>query len=252
MTAPAFDLNADLGEGFDDAALLAVVTSANVACGFHAGDGPTMRRVCDEAALRSVAVGAQVSYDDKDGFGRRPMDVAPALLTEQVSRQILDLAGHAAAAGTAVTYVKPHGALYNRVVGDPKQAHAVVEGVLDAGLGALPVLCLAGSALHEAAARAGLPIVTEAFVDRGYNADGTLVPRGEPGALITERDQVVARALDVAWGRPVTTASGASVQLTARSLCLHGDTGDAATLGNSVRAALERSGVILRAFAPAP
>jgi UPF0271 protein len=252
VAAPVIDLNADLGEGFDDDALLAVVTSANVACGFHAGDGPTMRRVCEEAAVRSVAVGAQVSYDDRDGFGRRPMDVPPALLAEQVSRQILDLGEQAAAAGTAVTYVKPHGALYNRVVGDPKQADAVVAGLRAAGVGALPVLCLPGSALHDAARAAGLPIVAEAFVDRGYSAEGHLVPRGQPGALIAEPDDVVARALDLAWGRHVTTASGSSVLINAHSLCLHGDTPGAAALGNSVRAVLERSGVVLRAFAPAP
>ena len=252
MAAPVVDLNADLGEGFDDAALLDVVTSANVACGFHAGDAATMRAVCDGAARRGVAVGAQVSYHDRAGFGRRAMDVAPDVLSQQVADQIVELSTHALSEGTAVTYVKPHGALYNRVVHDAGQAHAVVDGILAADVGPLPVLCLPGSALHLAATREDLPVVTEAFVDRGYTDSATLVPRTEPDAVVTEPDAVVARALDLAFGRPVTTASGGRVTIEARSLCLHGDTQGAASLGARVRAALEDAGVELRAFAPAP
>lgn len=283
MSAPVVDLNADLGEGFDDAALLAVVTSANVACGFHAGDAATMRRVCELAVERGVAVGAQVSYLDRDGFGRRSMDIASELLAEQVAEQVAELAAHAAAAGTSVTYAKPHGALYNRAAHDPVQAQAVVAGVVASGVvgsgvdaagGAqpvvgvpvvgLPVLGLPGSALHAAALEAGLPVVAEAFVDRGYTAQGTLVPRGEPGAVVTEPGAVVARALDLAMGRAIAAVSGEAregaepggarhlrITVKARSLCLHGDTPGAALLGAQVRAALEQAGVHVRSFTEA-
>ncbi|NEB11188.1 LamB/YcsF family protein, partial [Streptomyces coelicoflavus] len=192
------DLNADLGEGFgrwrltDDEGLLSVVTSANVACGFHAGDPATMRRVCALAAERGVTIGAQVSYRDLAGFGRRTMDVPPAELAAEVAYQIGALEVFARAAGTRVAYVKPHGALYNRVVRDEEQAAAVVDGVLLAG-GALPVLGLPGSRVLERAVRAGLPVVPEAFADRAYTDEGTLVPRVQEGALVTDPDAVVAR-----------------------------------------------------------
>uniref|UniRef100_UPI0007660316 LamB/YcsF family protein n=1 Tax=Streptomyces scabiei TaxID=1930 RepID=UPI0007660316 len=186
----SIDLNADLGEGFgrwtltDDERLLSVVTSANVACGFHAGDAATMRRVCALAAEGGVRVGAQVSYRDLAGFGRRAMDVPPAELAAEVAYQIGALEVFARAAGTRVSYVKPHGALYNRVVGDEEQAAAVVDGVLLADA-TLPVLGLPGSRLLALAEAAGLPAVTEAFADRAYTDQGTLVPRGQEGAVIT-------------------------------------------------------------------
>ncbi|MDG4864563.1 LamB/YcsF family protein, partial [Streptomyces sp. T-3] len=193
MTRVLIDLNADLGEGFgrwqltDDEQLLSVVTSANVACGFHAGDAATMRRVCELAAARGVRIGAQVSYRDLAGFGRRAMDVPATELAAEVAYQIGALEVFARAAGTRVSYVKPHGALYNRVVHDDEQATAVVDGVLLAG-GDLPLLCLPGSRLLEVAAKAGLPVVREAFADRAYTDAGTLVPRAEQGSVITEPD----------------------------------------------------------------
>ncbi|WP_033309727.1 5-oxoprolinase subunit PxpA [Streptomyces iakyrus] len=250
----SIDLNADLGEGFgrwrltDDERLLSVVTSANVACGFHAGDAVTMRRVCELAAERGVRIGAQVSYRDLAGFGRRAMDVPPAELAAEVAYQIGALEVFARAAGARVAYVKPHGALYNRVVHDEEQAAAVVDGVLltDA---ALPVLGLPGSRLLELAGKAGLPVVTEAFADRAYTDAGTLVPRTLEGAVVTDPDAVVERSLGLARSGEVVSRSGTRIGVRARSLCLHGDTPGAVELARRVRERLEASGVRVEAFA---
>jgi UPF0271 protein len=250
----SIDLNADLGEGFgrwrltDDERLLSVVTSANVACGFHAGDPATMRRVCELAAERGVVIGAQVSYRDLAGFGRRAMDVPPAELAAEVAYQIGALEVFARAAGSRVAYVKPHGALYNRVVHDAEQAAAVVEGVLIAD-GGLPVLGLPGSRLLDLAAQAGLPAVTEAFADRAYTDEGTLVPRGQDGAVVTDPEAVVARSVELARSGTVTARSGARIGVRARSLCVHGDTPGAVELARRVRDRLEASGVRVESFA---
>ncbi|MFE8993765.1 LamB/YcsF family protein [Streptomyces collinus] len=250
----SIDLNADLGEGFgrwrltDDERLLSVVTSANVACGFHAGDAVTMRRVCELAAERGVRIGAQVSYRDLAGFGRRAMDVPPAELTAEVAYQIGALEVFARAAGARVAYVKPHGALYNRVVHDEEQAAAVVDGVLLADA-ALPVLGLPGSRLLELAGKAGLPVVTEAFADRAYTDAGTLVPRTLEGAVVTDPDAVVERSLGLARSGEVVSRSGTRIEVRARSLCLHGDTHGAVELARRVRERLEASGVRVEAFA---
>lgn len=247
------DLNADLGEGFgrweltDDAALLASVTSANVACGFHAGDPATMRRVCELAAAAGVRIGAQVSYRDLAGFGRRAMDVPAGELAAEVAYQIGALELFARAAGSSVGYVKPHGALYHRTVQDAEQAAAVVAGVRLAGA-PLAVLGLPGSALHTAAEAAGLPTVAEAFADRGYRPDGTLVPRSEPGAVLTDPAEVVKRAVGIARDGRVTASDGRPLRLRARSLCLHGDTPGAAGLARLVRQELAAAGVTVRAF----
>ncbi|MEU8907767.1 LamB/YcsF family protein [Streptomyces mirabilis] len=247
------DLNADLGEGFgrwrltDDEQLLSVVTSANVACGFHAGDAATMRRVCELAAERGVRIGAQVSYRDLAGFGRRAMDVPPDELAAEVAYQIGALQVFARAAGACVSYVKPHGALYNRVVHDEEQAAAVVEGVLLADA-ALPVLGLPSSRLLKLAERAGLPTATEAFADRAYTEQGTLVPRTHADAVITDTEAVVERSLGLAHFGMVTSHSGTRIPVRARSLCLHGDTPGAVDLARRVRARLESSGVAVKAF----
>lgn len=255
MTAmTAIDLNADLGEGFgrwqltDDERLLSVVTSANVACGFHAGDAVTMRRVCALAVERGVTIGAQVSYRDLAGFGRRAMDVPAAELAAEVAYQIGALEVFARAAGARVAYVKPHGALYNRVVHDEEQAGAVVEGVLLADA-ALPVLGLPGSRLLELARTAGLPAVPEAFADRAYTERGTLVPRGRAGAVVTDPDAVVARSVSLARAGRVASEAGTEIDVRARSLCLHGDTPGAVDLARRVRRGLEESGVRVEAFA---
>lgn len=246
------DLNADLGEGFgvwrlgDDIALLEIVTSANVACGFHAGDASTMREVCQAAAAGGVAVGAQVSYLDLAGFGRRFIDVDPAQLADEVLYQIGALDGIARASGTSVSYVKPHGALYNAVVHHDAQAAAVADAVR--AFGVLPVLGLAGSRLLDAAESVGLPCVFEAFADRGYTPEGTLVPRGTPGALITETAAVVERAVRLAVSGEIVAVDGTVLQMPARSLCLHGDTPGAVHHARAVRAALEQAGVEVAAF----
>ncbi|MFF3290273.1 LamB/YcsF family protein [Streptomyces sp. NPDC003023] len=254
MTWASIDLNADLGEGFghwrltDDEQLLSVVTSANVACGFHAGDAVTMRRVCELAAERGVRIGAQVSYRDLAGFGRRSMDVPSDELAAEIAYQIGALQIFARAAGSRVSYVKPHGALYNRVVHDTEQAAAVVEGVLLSG-DRLPLLGLPGSRLHTMAEKAGLPVVTEAFADRAYTAEGTLVPRGEDGAVISDPDTVVERSVTMARFGVVASGCGRSVGVRARSLCLHGDTPGAVALARRVRGQLESVGVRVEAFA---
>lgn len=249
----SIDLNADLGEGFgrwtltDDEQLLSVVTSANVACGFHAGDAATMRRVCELAAERGVRIGAQVSYHDLAGFGRRAMDVPPAELAAEVAYQIGALEVFARAAGTRVSYVKPHGALYNRVVHDEEQATAVVEGVRLADA-ALPVLGLPGSWLLKLAEEAGLAAVTEAFADRAYTDQGTLAPRGHEGAVITDTATVIERSVGLARSGTVVSHSGERILVRARSLCLHGDTPGAVELARRVRAELAAAGVRVEAF----
>ncbi|MGX7824912.1 LamB/YcsF family protein [Actinokineospora sp. 24-640] len=244
------DLNSDLGEGFgvwrlgDDDALLDVVTSANVACGFHAGDASTMRAVCAAAARRGVAVGAQVSYRDLAGFGRRFIDVDPVVLADEVLYQIGALDAFARAAGTHVSYVKPHGALYNATVHHEAQAGAVLAGTR--AYGDLPVLGLPGSRLLAAAGSRGVP---EAFADRGYTPDGTLVPRSEPGALLTDTDAVVARALRLAVDGELVAVDGTVLTVRARSLCLHGDTPGAVAHARAVREALDTADVEVVPFA---
>ncbi|MEO5851846.1 MAG: 5-oxoprolinase subunit PxpA [Nocardioides sp.] len=224
------DLNADLGEEVtDDAGLLALVTSANVACGYHAGTVATMRAVCAEAARLGVRVGAQVSYADREHFGRVARDVPAALLSEQVADQVGTLAAIASASGTAVTYLKPHGALYHRVVDDEVQAGAVL-----AGSGDLPVLGLPGGRLLSLAAAAGRRTHTEGFPDRAYDARGGLVPRTEPGAVLDDPVLIAARALDLAQR--------------VDSVCVHGDTPGAVAHARAVRAALEGAGLTVRAF----
>ncbi len=251
---PVIDLNSDLGEGFgawtlgDDDALLEVVTSANVACGFHASDPVIMRRVCERAAERGVAVGAQVGYRDLAGFGRRFVDVEPHALTQDVIYQLGALDAFARTAGTRVRYLKPHGALYNAIVHHEAQAAAVVAAVVDVDP-ALPVLGLPGSRWLELAAEAGLTTVHEAFADRAYEPDGTLVPRGRPGAVLHDPDEIAERCVAMATGGTVTDVAGGELALAPRSICVHGDTPGAVAIARAVRAALDRCGVELAPFA---
>ena len=257
MTVPGpltIDLNADLGEGFgvwqlgDDDALLGVVSSANVACGFHAGDPVTMRRVCARAAAAGVAVGAQVSYRDLAGFGRRFIDVDADELTADVLYQLAALDGIARVAGTRVSYVKPHGALYNAVVTHEGQARAVLDAVL-AYDRRLPVLGLPGSVLLREAEAGGMQPVPEGFADRGYTPAGTLVPRTEPGAVLHDPAVVAERAVRMAADGVVVAVDGSSVLMPVRSVCVHGDTPNAVEIARSVRAALEATGVVVAPFA---
>jgi UPF0271 protein len=248
------DLNSDLGEGYgrwtlgDDAAMLEVVTSANIACGFHAGDPATIDRTVRAAVERGVAVGAQVSYPDLVGFGRREIDLPPGDLTADVLYQLGALEAFAKAAGSRVRYVKPHGALYNRVARDPVQAAAVVEAIRRYDP-ALPLLTLPGSAAAAAAAEAGVQAVGEGFADRAYTGEGRLVSRREPGAVLDDPGRVAARAARMATEGRVGTVDGGEVAVAVRSLCVHGDTPGAVELARAVRAALEEAGVVLEAFA---
>jgi 5-oxoprolinase (ATP-hydrolysing) subunit A len=248
------DLNSDLGESFgrwvlgDDEAVLGLVTSANVACGFHAGDPTTLRRTCAGAAARGVVVGAQVGYRDLAGFGRRFIDVAPDELADDVVYQIGALDGMCLVAGTAVRYVKPHGALYNAVVHHEEQAAAVVAAVRDYSTD-LPVLGLPGSAFLRAAEKAGLRAVPEFFVDRAYTREGTLVSRREAGAVLHDPDDVSARVLRLVTDGVVTAIDGNDVPVRAESACVHGDSPGAVDMARAVRSSLEKAGVVLEPFA---
>jgi 5-oxoprolinase (ATP-hydrolysing) subunit A len=253
VVTDALDLNADLGESFgrwvlgDDDAMLDLVTSANVACGFHAGDPTTLRATCRGAARRGVVVGAQVAYRDLAGFGRRFVDVPPGELADEVVYQLGALDGLCRVAGTRVGYVKPHGALYNAVVHHEEQAAAVVAAVRDYDA-ALPVLGLPGSALLRAAAAAGLRAVPEFFADRGYTPDATLVPRREPGALLHDPGEVAARVVRFAGEGVVAAVDGSVVAVAAESVCVHGDSPGAVAMARAVRDGLAAAGVAIRPF----
>jgi UPF0271 protein len=247
------DLNADLGESYgswrmgDDEALFDVVTSANVACGFHAGDPVTMLRTCRAAAARGVVVGAHPSYPDLVGFGRRRMELSDDELSAAVLYQLGALDACCRAAGTRLAYVKPHGALYHEVVSNPGAARAFVAAVVV--LAPLAVLGPAGSELLGAARKAGLKTAAEVFADRAYLADGRLVPRGEPGAVIDDPDAVAARVVEMVTRRSVTAVDGSSVPLLLDSICLHSDTPGAVALARRVCGELLGAGVEIGAFA---
>ena len=252
-TEPTVDLNADLGEGFglwrltDDEALLDAVSSANVACGFHAGDPSTMRRVCEAALARGVSIGAHVGYRDLAGVGRRFVDMAPAELRDDVVYQLAAMVGTAASVGARVRYVKPHGALYTAIVTHREQAAAVVAAVVAVDP-TLPLVGLPGSVVLELAAAAGLTPVTEAFADRAYTPQGTLISRRLPGSVLHDVADVVARCVAMATGRAVTDAEGGPLLVRARSICVHGDTPGAVGMARAVRAGLEGAGVRVAAF----
>ncbi|BBZ11795.1 LamB/YcsF family protein [Mycobacterium branderi] len=247
------DLNADLGEGFgvwrlgDDDAMLGIVTSANVACGFHAGDPAGLLRVCRIAAERGVRIGAQVSYRDLAGFGRRFIDVTAEDLLADVVYQIGALQGLAQAAGSAVSYVKPHGALYNTIVTNHTQAAAVAEAVRSVDPG-LPVLGLAGSAFFDEAAQRGLRTVPEAFADRAYRADGQLVSRREPGAVLHDPAAIAERVVTMVTKGRVVAVEGSSISVSVESVCVHGDSPGAVQIAAAVRDRLKADGIDVKAF----
>lgn len=248
------DLNADLGESFgrwtlgDDEAMLEVVTSANVACGFHAGDSSVLRRSCEMAAARGVSIGAQVGYRDLAGFGRRFIDMVPQELTDDVIYQIGALEAFAAVAGTRLRYVKPHGALYNAIVRHEEQASAVVEAVVQHDR-TLPVLGLPGSAWLRLAEEAGLQTVGEAFADRAYTPEGTLVSRREPDSVLHDPAAIAERCVRIATKGEVVAVDGSVVAAPAGSLCVHGDSPGAVEIAREVRRALDASGVEVSPFA---
>jgi 5-oxoprolinase (ATP-hydrolysing) subunit A len=248
------DLNADLGEAsgssriFEDVALLELVSSANIACGFHAGDATTMRDTVNAAKIRGVTIGAHPSYPDIPGFGRRELGLPPKEISFHVATQLRVLRDICGAEGARLSYVKPHGALYNRAARDRDAANAIVKAIREVGV-ALTLLGLAGSEMARAAERAGIPFASEAFVDRAYKADGTLVPRDQPGAVIHDVKRAVQRAVMLVKGRTITADDGTELRLSARSLCVHGDNPDAAPMLRTLRKRLEESGVTIASFA---
>lgn len=241
------DLNADLGEGApDDAELLALVSAANIACGWHAGDARLMQATVAAALARGVAIGAHPSYPDRHNFGRSEMQLAPADVQADLIYQIGALQALVHAAGGRLHHVKPHGALYNQAARDPALADAVCAAVraVDPGLA---VYGLAGGELLRAARRAGLRAVAEVFADRGYRADGSLVPRSQPGALIDDAGEAVERTLRMVREGVVQAVSGETVPLQAQTICLHGDGPHALAFARAIHAALTQAGVALHA-----
>ncbi len=251
----SIDINSDLGEGFghwqltDDDALLGIVTSANVACGFHASDPAIMHRVCERAGRAGVAIGAQVSYRDLAGFGRRFIDVEPDVLRDDVIYQIGALDAFARISGTRVRYVKPHGGLYNAIVRHEPQAAAVAEAVAAYDGGRLPVLGLPGSVWLRQAERSGLTTVPEAFADRAYTPEGTLVPRRETGSVLHDADEIAARCVAMATGGPIHDLQGGSLSIQPASVCVHGDTPGAVDIARRVLSALADAGITVEPFA---
>ena len=250
---PSVDLNADLAEGFgvwelgDDDAMLDIVTSANLACGFHAGNPVGLARTCRAAAQRGVRIGAQVGYFDLAGFGRRRIEVDPAELAADVIYQIGALQALARVGGSALAYVKPHGALYNTIVDDREQARAVAEAV-HAVDPELPVLGLAGSVFFAEAGRLGLRTVAEAFADRAYRPDGRLVSRREAGAVLHEPELIAERVVPMVDTGRVTAADGSVVDIEVESICVHGDSPGAVAIATAVRGSLLAAGIELAAF----
>lgn len=251
------DLNSDLGEGFgpwpmgNDAAMLDIVSSANIACGFHAGDPAGILSTLRQAAERGVAVGAHIGYRDLVGFGRRDMNPTSAELVGDTIYQIGALQGLATAAGTTVKYVKPHGALYNTIAHDARQAADVIRGIkaIDPSL---KLLALAGAPIVRQARDAGLTVISEAFADRAYNPDGSLVSRRLAGSVLHDPAEIAARMLRFARERKVQTIDGTDIALDASSICVHGDTPAAVEIARAVRAALEEAGITLASFATGP
>lgn len=262
-TRPRIDLNADLGESFgswwmgDDAAMLSQVTSANIACGFHAGDPLTLRTTARLAAESGVAVGAHVGYHDLAGFGRRFLDASEPELSADVLYQLSALEGVAQVAGTRVAYVKPHGALYHACATYEPHARAVAAAVAEfsAAVGRdVPLLlqsAVGGESVlgHKYAARSGVPATREIFADRAYRSDGTLVPRREPGGVVTEVPQVVEAVQRYVEEGTILAVDGARLPLEAESICLHGDTPQSAAMATAVRTALKGADVVIRSFA---
>lgn len=252
MTTLSIDLNSDSGESFgswvmgDDTAMMQTVSSANIACGFHAGDPSVARSTVRVARAHGVTIGAHVAYPDLAGFGRRFMDMTATELTDAVIYQVGALQAIAQVEGTQVSYCKPHGGLYNTIVHHQAQAQAVTTALHE--LGDLPILCLPGSAVASAARTLGVPVFYEAFADRGYTPEGTLVSRREPGAVIHDPKVVAERVVRMALDGEVIAVDGSPVPLDAASICVHGDTPGAVAIAQQVRSALEEAGVRIAAF----
>jgi len=241
------DLNADLGEGYDDVAVMPHISSANIACGFHAGDAAMMHRTVALCVAHGVAVGAHPSLHDPQNFGRREIEAAPNEVYAQTLYQIGALAAIARAAGATVHHVKPHGALYNMAARDRALADAVARAVRDFDP-SLILVGLAGSASIDAARTTGLRVAQEAFCDRRYRADGSLTPRSQANAVIENVDEAVAQAVSIATRNEAIADDGSRVRIEADTLCVHGDRDNAGEFARHLREALERKG--LRVAAP--
>ena len=245
----AIDLNCDMGEGAgEDEGIVPLVSSINVACGFHAGDPATIRATIRLAARHGVAVGAHPSYPDRAGFGRAPMVRSPEEVRDDVVYQVAAVRAFCAAEGVPLVHVKPHGALYNTAAQDPVLAAAICEAVRQVDPG-LVIVCLAGSPMAGVVRSLGMRCAEEAFADRGYTPEGTLVPRGRPGALVDDPGAVAERVAAMARDRRVTSVAGTPVTVAADTICLHGDTPGAAVLAAAIRARLTRDGIEVRGLA---
>ena len=248
MTQTRISLNTDIGEGYgawsiaDDASLLGTVTDANLACGAHASDPDIMRRTCQVAREGGVGIGAQVGYFDLRGFGRRYIETAPASLTNDVLYQLGALQAFTTAAGTAIGYLKIHGALYHAAVQRPDYANAVIDAaeLFDPSM---PIMCQPGTALFETVESRGFRTIREGYIDRAYTPDGLLVPRGQPGALITDLETCAERAVGIALRGEVAAIDGTVISVPADSVCIHSDSPGAVEIARAVRDALESAGV---------
>jgi UPF0271 protein len=244
------DLNSDLGESYgawamgDDAAMIDIVSSANVACGFHAGDPAGILRTLKVAAGSGVAIGAHVSYPDIVGFGRRDMDIAAADLLADVVYQIGALQGLAATVGAKVSFVKPHGALYNRIAVDPVQGAAVIEAIRSADP-SLALVALANAPIIAQARAAGLRVVSEAYADRAYTKDGRLVSRREPGAVLHDAALIAERMVRLARHGTIEAIDGSVISIETQSICVHGDSPGAVAIAKEIRRRLEAEGVVI-------
>lgn len=251
---PYIDLNSDVGESFgswhmgDDAAIFTSVSSANVACGFHAGDPSGIAQTCRDAVAAGITIGAHVGYRDLAGFGRRFLDCSPAELADDVLYQLGALEALTRAAGTRIKYVKPHGALYNAIVHHEAHAQAVIDAIRAFGTD-LPVLLLPGSVALTKAEAAGLRAVAEAFADRNYTPDGTLVSRREANAVLHDPDIVTANMIRLATEGTIVAVDGSVIPMNAESICVHGDTAGAVAMAAAVRVGLEHAGVRIESFA---
>ena len=247
------DLNSDLGESFgawsmgDDAAMLDIVSSANVACGFHAGDPAGILKTLKEAKARNVVVGAHIAYPDLVGFGRRNMDIGSSDLIASCIYQIGALQGLAQAAGTTVKYVKPHGALYNKIAQDKRQASDVITAMLALDKN-LTLLALAGSPLIQWARDAGLNVVAEAFADRAYTPQGELVSRTLPGAVLHDEALITERMLNLVREGTLQAIDGSTVRIEADSICVHGDSPGAVSIARNLRQRFEQGQIQLTSF----
>ncbi|MCF1465341.1 5-oxoprolinase subunit PxpA [Agrobacterium vitis] len=249
----AIDLNSDLGESYgawsmgDDSAMLAVVSSANIACGFHAGDPSGIWKTVKAAAENGVSIGAHVSYPDRVGFGRRDMDVTSEELIADVIYQIGALKGMAAAAGTSVTYVKPHGALYNRIANDARQGQAVIDAI-NAIDPSLVLMGLAGAPILDLARTSGLSVVAEAFADRAYTPQGQLVSRREAGAVLHDAEKIASRMVQLARQGTLEAIDGSVIKIEAQSICVHGDSPGAVAIAQEIRRRFEAEGIAVQPF----